>query len=517
MKTYDPIKVYDARWETDEFSENEIQRLFEASLIYGRELGVDTITITRDGRLGCARVMEIGLETARKAGFRVYCCTDPISTPQSYFTALWVTREHPQTFGFTITASHNPAKYVGLKFTVPVVQAIGLDCGPLGGLRRIREIYHSREKLPAAGNSSLNLVNLTDEYIRFSMHAAGIGKGSLNHIKLVLDSFNGSAGSELYRTLMAAGVEVYPLKLVPDGYFPAGSPNPTSIGKMNDALRYAAELEGALVIGVDGDGDRIVFVDGKGILNAGFAAIPVIKSFVSCSSSEPCTALYGSAFGTSCSSAASANRVLYDPKVNPLALAEWGKLNLHPVLFRNGHSQIKDYMQQINACMAAEESGHYYHRMSLDGLTINAENSLLTILLFLKVVTVAPGFMDNLFEMQSRVFSTGEINYQFENDDIRDRALNAILKSYKDDNVSIITATEDGIDLQGTQFSKGVSIKPGNVTVAKGWYSGYIRPATNEKGVVRLFLSTGDSEQRKILEGNARLLMEKTFGGKPID
>ena len=42
-------------------------------------------------------------------------------------------------------------------------------------------------------------------------------------------------------------------------------------------------------------------------------------------------------------------KVLFDPKVNPLALAEWGKLGVSPVLFRNGHSQIKDYMRQIGA------------------------------------------------------------------------------------------------------------------------------------------------------------------------
>ena len=44
-------------------------------------------------------------------------------------------------------------------------------------------------------------------------------------------------------------------------------------------------------------------------------------------------------------------KVLYDPKVNPLALAEWGKLGVAPVLFRNGHSQIKDYMTQIGASL----------------------------------------------------------------------------------------------------------------------------------------------------------------------
>ena len=51
----DPIKVYDARWEVQEFSDDQIRRLFEATLAYGRRPGVDTITFTRDARLGCVR------------------------------------------------------------------------------------------------------------------------------------------------------------------------------------------------------------------------------------------------------------------------------------------------------------------------------------------------------------------------------------------------------------------------------------------------------------------------------
>ncbi len=49
--------------------------------------------------------------------------------------------------------------------------------------------------------------------------------------------------------------------------------------------------------------------------------------------------------------------VLYDPKVSPLALAEWGRLGVTPVLFRNGHSQIKDYLRQLDAPAAARNRG----------------------------------------------------------------------------------------------------------------------------------------------------------------
>ena len=140
---------------------------------------------------------------------------------------------------------------------------------------------------------------------------------------------------------------------------------PHQPGKDERRVQLAAQKNCDAVFGIDGDGDRIVFGDRRGILTAGFAFVPILQT---------CLKSAGAKSGVP---------VLYDPKVSPLALAEWGKLGAKPVLFRNGHSQIKDYMTQIGALAAAEESGHYYHRISMGDLTISGENSIMTILMFL--------------------------------------------------------------------------------------------------------------------------------------
>src|SRR5690606_11817345 len=139
----------------------------------------------------------------------------------------------------------------------------------------------------------------------------------------------------------------------------------TSQGKMADAISLAGERDCQVVIGVDGDGDRIVFGDRRGILTAGFAFVPILEAVLQ--TGQPGARPTGAP-------------VLYDPKVSPLALAQWGRLGVQPVLFRNGHSQIKDYMSRIGALAAAEESGRYYHRITMGDLSISGENSLLTIL-----------------------------------------------------------------------------------------------------------------------------------------
>lgn len=496
----DPIKVYDARWEVAEFGDAEVRRLFEATYAYGRLLGVDTVVLTRDARLGAGRVMELGIEVGVRMGMRVFANPAMVSTPQGYFSTLWITQQYPKTMGLGITASHNPKQYVGIKFTVPVVQAIGQDCGPMNGLTRIREIYHSSEKFGPTAGGSLSLIELGREYVEYSMKSAGVKVGDLHGLRVVLDCFHGSAGAEIMMALTKAGVGVLPMRLIPDGNFPTGSPNPTSQGKMEAAVRLAGETDSDAVFGVDGDGDRIVFGDRRGILTAGFAFVPILQ---------------GSGFGVPGSR--STEPVLYDPKVSPMALAEWGKMGATPVLFRNGHSQIKDYMTKIGAVAAAEESGHYYHRLNLGDLTISGENSTLTILMFLAAMKQEPRLMDRLWEMQNQVFTTGEFNYEFASDAIRDQALNAVVAKLVGDGAGMVTTTPDGIDLQGTCLSKGVTLEPGRVSLAEGWYSGYLRIATNEKGVVRSYFSAGDVSSGKRVETLARNILEKEFAGRVID
>ena len=497
MSEKDPIKVYDARWEAADFSDGEVRRLFEATFAYARLLKIDTVTFARDARLAAGHVMEIGIDQAVKMGFRVFARMEPTSTPQSYFQTLTVSQEHPNCMGLTITASHNPASYVGVKFVVPTVQAIGFDCGPLNGLAKVRELYHSAERFVANNGGSLTLVDLDREYVDYSMKHAGVAAGDLAGLTVVLDGFNGSCGPEIYRGLQKAGAKVAGLRLVPDGNFPTGSPNPTSQGKMNAAVQLAQAKRYEAVIGIDGDGDRIVFGDGRGILTAGFAFVPILKQ---CLQGVKTPA-----------------PVLYDPKVSPLALAQWGKLGARCMLFRNGHSQIKDYMNKIGALAAAEESGHYYHRMTLGNLTISAENSLLSILLFLSALKKQPGLMDELWAMQDQVFTTGEFNYQFADDGKRDGAMARIISLLKGEGARSQTATHDGIDLEGTCLEKGVHLDPTNIQLDQGWYAGYIRGSTNEKSVLRSYFSAGDTPSGKRVESIARDICEKEFGGRVVE
>lgn len=499
MHDNDPIQVYDARWEVSDFDDAAVRRLFEATFEYGRGLGADTVTLARDARLAAGHVLEVAVDAAMHAGYRTFVCPHPISTPHAYYLSLRTSRQHAATLGLMITASHNPRDYIGVKFTVPGVQAIGLDCGPKGGLREVRRLYHSGERFGRRDGGTLALVDTTDEYIAFSMQCAGVGAGQFDGMGVVLDAMNGAAGPELYAAMRRAGAVVHARRLIPDGTFPTGSPNPTSIGKMKEAVQLAAERGADAVVGLDGDGDRIVFGTARGILNAGFVAVAILRA---CGLEQ---------------SGGQRPAVLYDPKVNPLALEAWARLGVTPTLFRNGHSQIKERMRQVGAVAAAEESGHYYHRITLGELTTACENSVLTAMLVLGALHADAKLADALWSMQDRVRTTGEFNYQFDSDDVRDRAMARLVQMCVDDGATTTTATPDGVDLEGTVLRKGVRDGADGIALDAQWYSGYVRVATNERCVVRSYFSAPQADVLARIEAAARDVLAKEFGGRVIE
>lgn len=497
----DPIKTYDARWEISEFNDLELLRLFEATFGYARLIKADTLIFARDARLGCARVMEIGIDAAVKVGFRVIVCFDPISTPLSYFVAMQTAQIYPKTMGLTVTASHNPKHYIGIKYTVPGVEAIGYDCGPLGGLTTVKELYHSKNYIQEAksGGSLQIIPHPAEQYIHYTMELAGVQQGDFKGLKIVLDTFNGSAGPELYRALTLAGAEVIPLRLVPNGDFPTGSPNPTSQNKMDQAIQRAVQENADLVIGIDGDGDRIVFGDQKGIFSAGFVMIPILKSILAKDSGS------------------NRQKILYDPKVNPMALAKWAELNADPVLFRNGHSQIKGYMKEIDALAGAEESGHFYHKLPIGNMLVSGENSLFTIFLFLQTVKDQKNIVQQVREMQDQIYTSGEFNFFYPDDQQRDAALKAVINLFESEKAQLSTQSESGIELEGTVVYKGVLKKDCMINLEKEWYAAYVRTATNENGIVRSYISSSDSGYGEEIKDKIIQILKYEFKGVEIE
>lgn len=119
-------------------------------------------------------------------------------------------------------------------------------------------------------------------------------------------------------------------------------------------------------------------------------------------------------------------------------------------------------------------------------------------------------------EIDSSVYTTGEINYQFPTDYERDKAIPLAMSHLIEDGAVITQTTAEGIDLQGTAFMKGINPVTKQIE-GKDWYSGFYRISTNEKSVARFYLSSGTEKTLKHLSKQIRSICEKELCGIKIE
>ena len=163
--------------------------------------------------------------------------------------------------GVTVTASHNPTEFNGIKFTGP--QGIEI---PRDAERAIEEAIHRRQFAPEAWDHVGTLRSDQDgvgRYLTSILGHADVAKIRAARPLVVLDPGNGTSAVTSPRLLRELGCQVITLNANPDGYFPGRPSEPTEENLW--ALRKAVvDLGAQLGVAHDGDSDRVAFVDNQG-------------------------------------------------------------------------------------------------------------------------------------------------------------------------------------------------------------------------------------------------------------
>ena len=173
-----------------------------------------------------------------------------VSTP----TLAYATKDYD--CGVMITASHNPAEYVGIKLWNPDGMAFDSN--------QQEEIENCIEKDDFEPVSWDKIGNVSEDANAIRQHTNMILQNVKRSSKRVIIDCGCGAGSTITPyVLRKMGCEVITLNSQPDGYFPARNPEP------NDAnltlLKTAVKEFGADIgIAQDGDADRMMAIDEKG-------------------------------------------------------------------------------------------------------------------------------------------------------------------------------------------------------------------------------------------------------------
>jgi phosphomannomutase/phosphoglucomutase len=247
---------------------------------------------------------------------------DTVPTPTLYFAD----REFGTDGGIQITGSHNPPEYNGIKMVVGGSSLYG------AAIQDLRRRVENEDWLDGEGETERRPV--LDRYAAAVAAAVDVPEP----IRVVLDCGNGTGSVIAVEALEAAGIEVVPLYCESDGSFPNHHPDPTVDENLVDLIALVKETGAALGIGLDGDADRIGAVDENGRIVRGdhlllLYALDILPR-------DPGAEVV---FDVKCSQAL------------PEMIEAAGGV---PVMWRTGHSLIKERMKAGGSPVAGEMSGH---------------------------------------------------------------------------------------------------------------------------------------------------------------
>ena len=326
----DPVifREYDIRGVVDtDFDVEFAYHLGRAFVTYVRRktgAAAPTLTLGHDARLSSPAITDQLARGFRDSGAKVLRM-GMITSPISYFSTFAV----PDVVGgIMVTGSHNPPEYNGFKISFDRTTIHGAE------IKALEHIIASGDYATGAGSEE-PLDILTPYVARYREEFK-----HLRDIPVVLDCGNGSAGVVVRRLFDAIGLKPTYLFEKPDGRFPNHHPDPT-VEENLDALKAEVAARGARVgIGFDGDADRIGLVDHAGRFVLGDEMMTMIASDVL--RTRPGAKIIGD---VKCSDR------MYD-----FIRRHGGE----PIMWKTGHSLIKEKVKSEGAPFGGELSGHIF-------------------------------------------------------------------------------------------------------------------------------------------------------------
>ncbi len=298
------------------------------------------VLVSIDMRESCAPLSQ-ALAAGIADGGREVLYGGMMSTPMHY----WYNRKWQVAGSVQITASHNPAEYNGFKISGHGALPLGYD----SGLNRIEKGIHQSpelpETLPPLPATPQPEHMLLQTYVEFLQQ-----KAPQQNWNICIDTGSGMAGYDSPMLLDAlSAVQWDGLCLELDGDFPFHEANPldySTLTMLQDALR-----NGKYDLGVafDGDGDRAIFLDGKGnIIRPDALTAFIAESYV----------LEQLDMGI----APGDISIVYDVRMSAFVREVIAKLGANPIQSKVGHAFMKQVLRDNDAIFGGEVSCHFYFR-----------------------------------------------------------------------------------------------------------------------------------------------------------
>jgi phosphomannomutase len=238
--------------------------------------------------------------------------------------------------GAMITASHNPAKYNGVKLCKAGAKPVGIETG----LAEIKQLVEAGVPAFDGTPGTVTSRDLLPGYAEYLKKLVDVS--TIRPLTVVVDAGNGMGGYTVPTVFEGLPITLVPLYFELDGSFPNHEANPIDPENLRDLQKAVREHRADIGLAFDGDADRCFVVDELGEIVSPSVLTAMITSREL--AREP---------------GATVIHNLITSRAVPEIIAEYGGT---PVRTRVGHSFIKAKMAETNAVFGGEHSGHFYFR-----------------------------------------------------------------------------------------------------------------------------------------------------------
>jgi phosphomannomutase/phosphoglucomutase len=318
------FREYDIRGVVDkDLTQQDVVLIGKAFGTYLQGENRSKVAVGRDCRLSSEKYRDLVIEGLLATGCDVVDI-GVCPTPVLYFSIRQLKKEG----GVMVTASHNPSEYNGFKLCSGYDTLFGEQ------IQKLRRIIEGGTFAEGSGTAeTADVVTPYQEFIQENINLA-------RPLRAGIDAGNGTAGVVAVPIIRNLGCEVFDLYCDMDGNFPNHEPDPTVVKNMQDLIGLVREKGLDVGIGYDGDGDRVGIIDDKGDIIWGDQLMIMYARDIL--SRKP---------GATFISEVKCSQTLYQ---------DIEKHGGRAIMWKTGHSLIKQKMKEVKAELAGEMSGHMF-------------------------------------------------------------------------------------------------------------------------------------------------------------
>ena len=281
-----------------------------------------SIVVGYDGRLTSPKLHQSLCEGLVQSGVNVISIgMGP--TPMTYFAHYSLKTNA----AIMITGSHNPSEYNGFKMVLNQHSFFAEN------IQLLQKLVNDPKLSIKEG--SYKEIDLKNDYSNRNLQNIFLKK----KLKIGWDIGNGAMGAviDLFTSQILNAENIVINKEV-DGSFPNHHPDPTVPKNMEQLIKSVKENNCDIGLAFDGDGDRLGVVDNLGNIVWADQYMLLLAKEISTIYDNP--------------------KIIMDVKCSKVFFDEVKKFNCDPIMYRTGHSPIKEKMKEVNSPLSGEMSGH---------------------------------------------------------------------------------------------------------------------------------------------------------------